>query len=252
MTGVCGSPILTTGATISRVSTPPCPARTVSTDPDGASSSPASARADPRRGRLRKLGQSSSSATTAPPPATTAPAVNDAGDGGPDHGAGGDEEKRRRRRLLGRVPRHPDDQIGRSGVPRRDRLHAGRHLAFIGGRSRSDIKNKVAVADVFVSASPAVDTTLEGAKNDDWVSWYAAFASSPEGPRLLPQEQVRQADLQTMPWYKVITLPGFRLGRTDPSEDPGGVLARQGSRGDGEDAGSSGPDQALHGDVGRL
>ncbi len=28
-----------------------------------------------------------------------------------------------------------------------------------------------------------------------------------------------------MPWYKVITMPGFRLGRTDPSQDPGGVLA---------------------------
>ena len=30
-----------------------------------------------------------------------------------------------------------------------------------------------------------------------------------------------------MPWYKVITLPGFRLGRTDPSQDPGGVLAAE-------------------------
>ena len=30
-----------------------------------------------------------------------------------------------------------------------------------------------------------------------------------------------------MPWYKVITMPGFRLGRTDPSQDPGGVLAAE-------------------------
>jgi molybdate/tungstate transport system substrate-binding protein len=32
-------------------------------------------------------------------------------------------------------------------------------------------------------------------------------------------------DLKTMPWYNVITMPGFRLGRTNPSQDPGGALA---------------------------
>jgi molybdate/tungstate transport system substrate-binding protein len=30
-----------------------------------------------------------------------------------------------------------------------------------------------------------------------------------------------------MPWYDVITMPGFRLGRTNPSQDPGGVLAAE-------------------------
>jgi molybdate/tungstate transport system substrate-binding protein len=44
----------------------------------------------------------------------------------------------------------------------------------------ADIKNKIDVADVFVSASPAVDDTLRGPKNGDWVSWYADFATSPE------------------------------------------------------------------------
>jgi molybdate/tungstate transport system substrate-binding protein len=88
----------------------------------------------------------------------------------------------------------------------------------------ADIKNKVAVADVFVSASPAVDTTLEGSKNGDWVSWYADFASSPEVLGYYPKSKFA-TDLKTMPWYKVITMPGFRLGRTDPSQDPGGVLA---------------------------
>ena len=34
-------------------------------------------------------------------------------------------------------------------------------------------------------------------------------------------------DLKTMPWYKVITMPGFRLGRTNPAQDPGGVLAAE-------------------------
>jgi molybdate/tungstate transport system substrate-binding protein len=88
----------------------------------------------------------------------------------------------------------------------------------------ADIKNKIAVADVFVSASPAVDTTLEGAKNGNWVSWYADFASSPEVLGYYPKSKFA-TDLKTMPWYKVITMAGFRLGRTDPSQDPGGVLA---------------------------
>jgi len=92
------------------------------------------------------------------------------------------------------------------------------------GTLAADIKNKVAVADVFVSASPADDTILEGAANGNWVSWYAAFATSPEVLGYYPKSKFAH-DLQTMPWYKVITLPGFRLGRTDPSQDPGGVLA---------------------------
>jgi molybdate/tungstate transport system substrate-binding protein len=92
------------------------------------------------------------------------------------------------------------------------------------GTLAADIKNKVAVADVFVSASPADDTALEGTANGNWVSWYAAFATSPEVLGYYPKSKFAK-DLQTMPWYKVITLPGFRLGRTNPTQDPGGVLA---------------------------
>jgi molybdate/tungstate transport system substrate-binding protein len=94
------------------------------------------------------------------------------------------------------------------------------------GTLASDIKNKIDVADVFVSASPAVDTTLEGTANGDWVSWYADFASSPEVLGYYPKSKFA-TDLQTMPWYKVITMPGFLLGRTDPTQDPGGVLAAE-------------------------
>ncbi|HTW97248.1 MAG TPA: extracellular solute-binding protein [Acidimicrobiales bacterium] len=88
----------------------------------------------------------------------------------------------------------------------------------------ADIKNKVYVADVFVSASPTVNATLEGAKNGDWVSWYAAFAFSPYVLGYYPKSKFAK-DLRTRPWYDVITMPGFRLGRTDPTQDPGGVLA---------------------------
>jgi molybdate/tungstate transport system substrate-binding protein len=94
------------------------------------------------------------------------------------------------------------------------------------GTLAADIKDKVAVADVFVSAAPSDDTILEGSANGDWVSWYAAFATSPEVLGYYPKSKFAK-DLQTMPWYKVITLPGFRLGRTDPSQDPGGVLAAE-------------------------
>jgi molybdate/tungstate transport system substrate-binding protein len=94
------------------------------------------------------------------------------------------------------------------------------------GTLEADIKNKTAVADVFVSASPADVAGLMGASNGNWVSWYAAFASSPEVLGYYPKSKFAK-DLQTMPWYKVITLPGFRLGRTDPSQDPGGVLAAE-------------------------
>ena len=94
------------------------------------------------------------------------------------------------------------------------------------GTIAADIKNKVDVADVFVSASPSDDTILMGASNGDWVSWSGAFATSPEVLGYYPKSKFAH-DLQTMPWYKVITLPGFRLGRTNPSQDPGGVLAAE-------------------------
>jgi molybdate/tungstate transport system substrate-binding protein len=92
------------------------------------------------------------------------------------------------------------------------------------GTLAADIKNKVDVADVFVSASPTVTEGLEGASNGNWVSWYADFAASPEVLGYYPKSKFAH-DLQTMPWYKVITMAGFRLGRTNPTQDPGGVLA---------------------------
>jgi molybdate/tungstate transport system substrate-binding protein len=92
------------------------------------------------------------------------------------------------------------------------------------GTLAANIKNKVAVADVFVSASPTVTEGLEGASNGNWVSWYAAFAASPVVLAYYPKSTFAH-DLQTKPWYDVITMPGFRLGRTNPSQDPGGVLA---------------------------
>jgi molybdate/tungstate transport system substrate-binding protein len=94
------------------------------------------------------------------------------------------------------------------------------------GTLEADIKNKVDVADVYVSASPTDTQGLEGASNGNWVSWYADFAASPEVLGYYPKSKFAH-DLQTMPWYDVITKSGFRLGRTNPTQDPGGVLAAE-------------------------
>lgn len=87
----------------------------------------------------------------------------------------------------------------------------------------NEIRGGVRQGDVFISASPNVNSTLEGQSDGGWVSWYAPFASTrlvlgynPSG-RFAPE-------LRSRPWYRVITEPGFRLGFTDPKLDPKGVL----------------------------
>jgi len=87
----------------------------------------------------------------------------------------------------------------------------------------SDIKGKVRQGDVFMSASPAVNATLQGSANGDWVLWYATFAKSKLVIGYNPSSSFA-AQLQSQPWYQVITQPGFRIGRTDPVLDPKGKL----------------------------
>ncbi|HEY1831716.1 MAG TPA: extracellular solute-binding protein [Acidimicrobiales bacterium] len=88
----------------------------------------------------------------------------------------------------------------------------------------SGIKGGTLQGDVFISASPAVNSTLEGSANGDWVSWYSQFATSPLVLGYNPSSTYVHA-LKTEPWYDVISKPGFLLGRTDPTTDPKGVLA---------------------------
>ncbi|GAB3563818.1 extracellular solute-binding protein [Spelaeicoccus albus] len=88
------------------------------------------------------------------------------------------------------------------------------------------IKGKVHKADVFISANPDVNDTLEGKKNGNWVSWYAKFASSPLVIGYNPKSKFA-ADIKSKPWYTVITESGFHVGRTDPATDPKGELAAQ-------------------------
>lgn len=99
---------------------------------------------------------------------------------------------------------------------------------YSGGSSAlaTQIKGKVHQGDVFISASPDVNTTLQGGANGNWVSWYATFATSPLVIGYNPKSRFA-SQLKSKPWYQVITEPGFRLGRTDPATDPKGKLAAQ-------------------------
>jgi len=87
----------------------------------------------------------------------------------------------------------------------------------------TEIKGKTQVGDVFVSAGTQADASLEGAANGSWVSWYANFGKTELLLGYNPASSFAR-DLETMPWYKVVTMSGFLLGRTDPAIDPKGVL----------------------------
>lgn len=77
----------------------------------------------------------------------------------------------------------------------------------------SEIRGKTQKADVLISAGSAAPASLEGAKNGDWVSWYARFATTPLLLGYNPKSKFAH-ELKTEPWYKVVTLPGFHLGAT--------------------------------------
>ena len=91
------------------------------------------------------------------------------------------------------------------------------------GSLANEIKAKTVQGDVFISANPSKDQLLEGDANGNWVSWYASFATSGLVLGYNPHSHFA-AQLQSQPWYNVITQPGFLLGRTDPTTDPKGKL----------------------------
>jgi molybdate/tungstate transport system substrate-binding protein len=82
------------------------------------------------------------------------------------------------------------------------------------------IKAKTTKQDVFISAGAAAEAFLMGKANGNWVSWYAQFGTTPLLLGYNPKSKFAH-DLLTMPWYKVVAMPGFLLGPTDPK----GVLA---------------------------
>ena len=90
----------------------------------------------------------------------------------------------------------------------------------------SEIRGKVRRADVFISASPAADASLEGTANGGWVSWYSTFSSAPLVLGYSSRSRFA-ADFASEPWYRVVTQPGVLVGRTDPALDPKGKLTAQ-------------------------
>lgn len=115
-------------------------------------------------------------------------------------------------------------QIG----PEFDKATGYHFVGFPGGSKglATKIRSHLQVADVFISASPSVNKSLQGKANGDWVSSYTAFARTYlELGYNRTSRFARQ--LRTEPWYEVVIEPGFRLGRTDPAVDPKGVLAAQ-------------------------
>lgn len=88
------------------------------------------------------------------------------------------------------------------------------------------IKGGVRAPDVFVSADPAVFTSLQGQGNGSYVSWWVAFASTEMvigwSPRSRFRADFESAKAGTRTWQSVLEEPGLRLGRTDPELDPKG------------------------------
>jgi molybdate/tungstate transport system substrate-binding protein len=91
------------------------------------------------------------------------------------------------------------------------------------------IKDGSLAGDVYMSADAHVNQTLIGPENGDWVRWYLAFARNQEVISYTPNSpffaELERARLGEVPWYDVLTEPGFVLGRTDPNTDPGGYFA---------------------------
>ncbi len=115
-----------------------------------------------------------------------------------------------------------EDQVG----PAFDKATGDTFVGFAGGSKglATDIKGGLRQADVFVSASPAVDRSLEGRANGNWVNGYTDLGTSPLVIGYNPSTRFAGA-LRRGPWYRVVAEPGFALGRTDPAVDPKGQLA---------------------------
>jgi molybdate/tungstate transport system substrate-binding protein len=100
---------------------------------------------------------------------------------------------------------------------------------FGGGSTElaSEIKGRVRTGDVFVSASAKADHALEGAANGAWVSWYSTFMATPLELAYNPASSFGRELRRGVPWYRVLTQAGIRVGRTDPLLDPKGVLTSE-------------------------
>ncbi len=90
----------------------------------------------------------------------------------------------------------------------------------------NNIKDKVRTPDVFVSADPTVNKSLQGAANGNYVSWWVNFARTEMvigwSPKSNFASDLQAAKTGKKTWESVLQEPGLRLGRTDPELDPKG------------------------------
>jgi len=109
--------------------------------------------------------------------------------------------------------------------PAFDKATGDHFQGFAGGSVgiANQIKGKLRKGDVFISANPKVNTSLMGAANGNWVSWYVSFAESPLVIGYNASSKFA-ADFKTKPWYQVLLEPGIKIGRTDAKLDPKGAL----------------------------
>ena len=96
---------------------------------------------------------------------------------------------------------------------------------YAGGSNKlaNEIKAGLRRGDVFISASPKVNTNLTGSANGNHVTWYVKFAQSPLLIGYNPNSRFAN-DFRTKPWHEVLLEPGLRIGRTDPKLDPKGAF----------------------------
>lgn len=89
------------------------------------------------------------------------------------------------------------------------------------------IRGHLRTPDVFISADPLVnENLLMGPQNSYAVKWFAVVASSQlvlaYNPRSKFAKKFEEAAANKVPWYEVLSTPGLRFGRGDPTVDPKG------------------------------
>lgn len=97
------------------------------------------------------------------------------------------------------------------------------------GAIANQIKGKLATPDVVEFADPAVNATLMGSTNGNYVSWYLTYATSQLvigfDPKSTVAKEFVQVQKHKLPFYKALQQKGLKIGRTDPNLDPKGYRA---------------------------
>jgi molybdate/tungstate transport system substrate-binding protein len=80
--------------------------------------------------------------------------------------------------------------------------------------------------DLFVSAGTVPIEKLMNSTNPPFAQWLMKFASAEMVVSYSPNSRfyndLEQARTEKIPWYEVLSKPGFKFGRTDPELDPKG------------------------------